>query len=44
MKAMEADYKAMSEMFPGNVPSWKEIISLIDLFEKDFNEKLSYQR
>jgi len=37
MKAMEADYKAMSEMFPGNVPNWHEIVSLIHLFEKDFN-------
>lgn len=37
MKAMEADYKAMSEMFPGNVPDWHEIVSLIHLFEKDFN-------
>jgi hypothetical protein len=37
MKAMEADYKAMSEMFPGNVPNWHEIVSLIHLFETDFN-------
>jgi len=37
MKAMKADYKAMSEMFPGNVPTWQEIVSLIHLFEKDFN-------
>ncbi len=37
MKAMEADYKAMSEMFAGVVPSWSEIIQLIAQFEKEFN-------
>jgi len=37
MKAMEADYKAMSEMFAGKVPSWDNIIELINKFEKDFN-------
>ncbi len=40
LKAMEADYKAMSEMFPGNVPNWHEIISLIHLFEQDFNASI----
>jgi hypothetical protein len=37
MKAMEADYKAMSEMFAGVVPSWDEIISGIEKFQKEFN-------
>jgi hypothetical protein len=37
MKAMEADYKAMSEMFAGVVPSWSEIIQLIAQFEEEFN-------
>lgn len=38
MKAMEADYKAMSEMFAGDVPSWDEIIKDVKEFEDDFNE------
>lgn len=33
MKAMEADYKAMSEMFAGDVPSWDEIIDEIKKFQ-----------
>lgn len=37
MKAMEADYKAMSEMFAGDVPSWDEIIKDLKEFEEDFN-------
>ncbi len=37
MKAMEADYKAMRDMFAGDVPSWDTIIKLISAFEKDFN-------
>jgi hypothetical protein len=37
MKAMENDYKAMSEMFPGDVPEWGEIIDEIKKFEKDLN-------
>lgn len=37
--AMEADYKAMSEMFAGDTPEWKAIISLIQDFEKEFNKK-----
>lgn len=39
MKAMEADYKAMSEMFAGEVPSWDEVIKDVKEFEDDFNEK-----
>lgn len=35
--AMEADYKAMSEMFAGDIPDWKTIISLIQEFEEEFN-------
>lgn len=37
MKAMEADFKAMSEMFAGEVPSWDEIIELLSVFEEEFN-------
>ena len=37
--AMEADYKDMSEMFAGDIPEWKTIISLIKEFEKEFNKK-----
>jgi len=37
MKAMEADYKAMSEMFAGAVPSWGEIVKSIEVFEIEFN-------
>ncbi|NOT80264.1 MAG: nucleotidyl transferase AbiEii/AbiGii toxin family protein [Bacteriovoracaceae bacterium] len=37
--AMEADYKAMSEMFAGDIPEWKMIMSLIQEFEKEFNRK-----
>jgi len=36
-KAMEADYKAMSEMFAGDIPNWDEIITLIHQFENEFN-------
>lgn len=39
MKAMEADYKAMSEMFAGIVPSWDEIMNLIGNFETEFNHE-----
>ena len=39
MNAMEADYKAMSEMFAGDVPRWDEIISEIENFESHFNSK-----
>ena len=38
MKKMESDYKAMSEMLAGNVPSWNEIINLIIDFETVFNK------
>jgi hypothetical protein len=37
MKAMEADYKAMSEMLAGEVPSWIEIIRILKEFEDEFN-------
>lgn len=37
MRAMEADYKAMSEMFAGDVPSWDEIIKVIRKFQDSFN-------
>lgn len=37
--AMEVDYKAMSEMFAGDIPEWKTIMSLIQEFEKEFNRK-----
>lgn len=37
MKKMESDYKAMSEMLAGNVPSWISIIEAIKEFEKNFN-------
>ena len=39
LKAMEADYKAMSEMFAGEVPSWDIIIKTISHFEKEFNSQ-----
>jgi hypothetical protein len=38
MKAMEADYKAMSEMFAGEVPSWDEIINEIKKFQNEINK------
>jgi hypothetical protein len=37
-KEMEADYKAMSEMFAGKIPDWEAIIYLIQLFEEDLNK------
>lgn len=37
MKKMESDYKAMSEMLAGVVPSWGNIIETIKEFEKNFN-------
>lgn len=39
LKEMERDYRAMSEMFYGNVPSWREMIASIEQFEKLFNGK-----
>ncbi len=37
MKAMEEDYKAMSEMFAGEVPSWDEIVKDLKEFQDEFN-------
>lgn len=37
LKAMESDYKAMSEMLHGEVPKWSDVISAIQSFEKTFN-------
>ncbi len=37
MKQLEQDYKAMSEMLAGEVPSWNEIIFEIKKFQEDFN-------
>lgn len=39
LKAMEKDYRAMSEMFSESAPSWREIIELIKEFELEFNEQ-----
>lgn len=39
MKAMEVDYKAMSEMFAGDVPAWDDIMTLIGDFESEFNNE-----
>lgn len=41
LKKMEQDYRAMSEMFYGEVPTWKEIIDEIAAFEKSFNQKVT---
>jgi hypothetical protein len=38
MKAMEEDYKSMSEMFAGEVPSWDEIINEIKKFQTEINK------
>lgn len=38
LKEMEQDYRAMSEMFYGKVPTWQEIIDGIAAFEESFNQ------
>lgn len=38
LKTMQNDYKAMSEMLAGDVPSWDVIIKTIESFEMDFNK------
>lgn len=42
LKAMEKDYRSMSEMFSESAPNWKEIIELIKKFELEFNKVKSF--
>jgi hypothetical protein len=38
LSVMEKDYKAMNEMFFGEIPAWEEIIIVLSKFEKNFNK------
>ena len=35
---LEKDYRQMSDMIYGEIPSWKNILSEIQSFEKQFNK------